>query len=106
VLHELVTGEKASIRIDGRLVTIPTPRLPVRDLVVNGRRIKAVLLGPPWSLFNQYLRNPTRQTRARIELWLRAVMRKKLQRADSMVFSGVMSYALAVSYTHLRAHET
>ena len=94
VLHEMVTGEPAYIWIDGRRVTIPTPRLPVRELEIRGTRMSAVLIGPPWSLFNEYLRTPTRQTRARIELWLQAAMRKKLQRADSMVFSGVMSYAL------------
>jgi len=95
VLHELVTGEKASIWIDGRLVTIPTPRLPVRELVINGRRIKAVLLGPPWSLFNEYLlANDKQAVRIRLEAWLKAAMRRLLQQADSMVFSGVMSYAI------------
>ena len=95
VLHELVTGEKASIWIEGRLVTIPTPRLPVRDLVINGRRIKAVLLGPPWSLFNEYLLASDKQAaRLRLEAWLKAAMRRLLQQADSMIFSGVMSYAI------------
>jgi len=97
VLHEMVTGEPISVQIDGRVVSVPKPRLPIVEIDERGHRRKVVLMGPPWSLLNQCLRPDLYpNARRQLEQWLLAAARRSLLAADSMVFPGVMSYALGV----------
>lgn len=97
VLHELATGQPASIQIDQRIIDIPTPRLPVE--IVNGHPM--VLMGPPWSILDDYLAasEPERyQVRRQLETFLRAAARRLLQEANHMALPGVMTYALGVTF--------
>ncbi len=99
VLHELATGEPAQIMIGNRLVDIPKPDLPVKEIMVDGVRMKVLLVGPPWSLFNDYLVASDQERQnvvKRIEAWLMAAARRKLLQASVMVMPGVMSYAIGM----------
>lgn len=101
VLHQMLFEEPVQVRIGGRLVTVPRPRLPV-VMVRQGsfEPRPMVVMGPPWSLFNRYLAvqsdEERREIRRELESWLLATARRKLLRADSMAFPGVMSYALGL----------
>lgn len=99
VLHQMLyPDEPVHIRIGGRLVTVPRPRLPIATVRQDGVDRPMVVMGPPWSLFNRYLLaasdSDRAQVRSELEAWLTVAARRKLLQADSMMFPGIMSYVI------------